>query len=61
MRRRPRARAERPPRGGAVGFRLPLRGKCAASGGLTVALNGKMPQIPLAKEDYGSDLYPHFN
>ena len=42
---------------GAVGFRLPLRGKCAASGGLTVALNGEVPQIPMAKQDYGSDLY----
>ena len=42
---------------GAVGFRLPLRGKCAASDGLTVALNGEVPQIPMAKQDYGSDLY----
>ena len=41
---------------GAVGFRLPLRGKCTGSG-LVIDLNGEVPQIPTAKGDYGSDLY----
>eukprot|EP00308_Calcidiscus_leptoporus_P001251 CAMPEP_0119365890 /NCGR_PEP_ID=MMETSP1334-20130426/12792_1 /TAXON_ID=127549 /ORGANISM="Calcidiscus leptoporus, Strain RCC1130" /LENGTH=301 /DNA_ID=CAMNT_0007381967 /DNA_START=46 /DNA_END=951 /DNA_ORIENTATION=+ len=48
--------------GGTVGFRVGLgAGKCSCSGifggELSLDLSGVAPKIPMAKEDFGSDLY----